>query len=113
LQSKENVLTLGFVVQVLYKLTAGGLDQLKLIVSLLFKPPHLLLLLELLAQLVLGFSQLLLGLLNLGFARFDGLLQRSIVPQPGLDQLLLEVGGFIPLSLQVTLMLEGQLFLLG
>jgi hypothetical protein len=30
-----------------------------------------------------------------------------------LDQLFLEIGGFNSLSLQVTLVLEGQLFLLG
>ena len=58
------------------------------------------------AQLILGVSKLLLGL-----AGSNGLLQRPSVLQPGLDQLLLEVGGFIPLSLQVTLVLEGQLFL--
>ena len=60
------------------------------------------------AQLILGVSKLLLGL-----AGNNGLLQRPSVLQPGLDQLLLEVGGFIPLSLQVTLVLEGQLFLFG
>mgnify|MGYP007092279608 CR=1 FL=1 len=63
------------------------------------------------AQLILGVSKLLLGLFNLGLAGSNGLLQRPSVLQPGLDQLLLEVGGFIPLSLQVTLVLEGQLFL--
>jgi hypothetical protein len=66
-----------------------------------------------LAQLLLGINKLLFGLLDIGFTGSNGLLQRPSVLQPGLAQLLLKFGGFIPLSLQVTLMLEGQLFLLG
>jgi hypothetical protein len=68
-------------------------------------PPHLLLLLELLAQLVLG-------LLNLGLAGFHGLLECTIMPQPGLDQLLLKSCSLILLSLQRILVLEGELILL-
>jgi hypothetical protein len=54
---------------------------------------------------------LLFGLLDLGVADSDGLLQRLGVLQPSLDQLILQVGGFIPLGFQLTLVLGGQLFL--
>jgi hypothetical protein len=60
-----------------------------------------------LAQLIPGVSELPFGLFNLGLAGSNGLLQRLSVPQPGLDQLLLEFGSFIPLNLQFTLVLEG------
>ena len=54
-----------------------------------------------------------LGLFNLGLTSSNGFLQRPGMLQSGLDQLLLEFGGFIPLGLQVTLVLEGLLFLFG
>jgi hypothetical protein len=56
---------------------------------------------------------LILGLLNLGFAGFDGLLERTIMPEPGLDELLLKSCSLILLSLQSILVLEGKLILLG
>jgi hypothetical protein len=56
---------------------------------------------------------LLLGLLDLGVASFDGLLERTIVPQPDLDQLLLKPCSLILLNLQCILVLEGKLILLG
>ena len=75
--------------------------------------PQLPLLLKFPAQLLLGVSKLLPSLLNLGFTSSNGFLQRPGMLQSGLDKLILEVGGFIPLGLQVTLVLERQLFLFG
>jgi hypothetical protein len=53
-----------------------------------------------------------LGFFHLGFADFDRLFQSTVMPQPGLDQFLLESCGLILLSLQLVLVLEGKLFLL-
>jgi hypothetical protein len=79
---KQGEKYLDFVIQVIYDVAMGDLDQLKFVVSLPFKPPQLLLLLDLLVQLVLDFfhfllmqfSQSDLGLLNLSFAGFERLL---------------------------------------
>jgi hypothetical protein len=44
---------------------------------------------------------------------FDNLLERIVMPQTVLDQLLLESCSLILLSLQGILVLEGELVLLG
>jgi hypothetical protein len=51
------------------------------------------------------------GLFHLGVAGSNGLLQRIRVLQPSLDQLVLQFSGFIPLGLELLLVLEGQLLL--
>jgi hypothetical protein len=54
---------------------------------------------------------LLPGLLHLGIADSNGLLQRLRVLQPSFDQLILEACGFVPLGFQLALVLGEQLVL--
>jgi hypothetical protein len=55
-------------------------------------------LLKLCPQLPRGLNNLLPGLLHLSIAGRDGLLQRPHVLKPSLDQLILELSGFVPLG---------------
>jgi hypothetical protein len=103
LLSKDKIHTLDFLIQLLDELGNGVLDHSKLLVPLLVKlsqflfPPQLM-------------AQLLLSLLHLLFPGSNGVLQRLGMMQPDLKQLLLHLGSFGSLGLQVALVLEGQLF---
>jgi hypothetical protein len=56
-------------------------------------------------------AQLLLSLLHLRFAGSNGILQRLGMLQSDLKQLLLHLGSFVSLGLQIAPVLGGQLFL--
>jgi hypothetical protein len=70
-----------------------------------------LLILQLSAQLRFSLSELLLGLLHLGVAGTNGLIERLGILQPSLDQLILQLGSFLPLDLELVLVLGGKLLL--
>jgi hypothetical protein len=68
-------------------------------------------LLQLAAKLSLSFIKLLPGLFNLGSTGADGCLQSLGVLRPSLDQLILQLGGLLPLGLQLALVLDSEIVL--
>jgi hypothetical protein len=83
----------------------NGLEVLFLSLQLLLR------LLQLAAKLPLRLGKLLPCFFNLGVASADGCLQGLGVLRPSLDQLILELGGFFPLGLELALVLGGKLIL--
>jgi hypothetical protein len=68
-------------------------------------------LLQLAAKLPLSFGKLFPGLLSLGSADADDCLQGLGVLTPSLDQLILQLGGFLPLGLELALVLDSDVIL--
>jgi hypothetical protein len=68
-------------------------------------------LLQLAAKLPLSFGKLLPGLFDLGSAGADGCLQGLGMLRPSLDQLILQLGGFLPLGLELALVLDSEIVL--
>jgi hypothetical protein len=87
------------------QVTLNRLEVLPLILQLLLLPLHLT------AKFSLSLDKLLQGFFNLGVAGADGFLQGPGVLRPSLDQLILELGGFFPLGLELALVLGGKLIL--
>jgi hypothetical protein len=76
---------------------------------LLFILQLLVRLLQFTTKLPLSFEKLLPGLFDLGSTGADGCLQGLGVLRPSLDQLILQLGCFLPLGLELALVLDSKI----
>jgi hypothetical protein len=110
-KQENSKLTDGLGVGVLHHVLDTGQVNLNGLEVLLLSPQLLLRLLQLAAKLPLSLSKLLPSFFNLGVAGADGCLQGLGVLRPSLDQLILQLGGFFPLGLELARVLSGKIFL--